>query len=114
MHRRLASKASLLDLGLYITMFPQLIAGPIVRYDSVADALKKRTTTGLQVRDGILFFVLGMAQKVLIANNVAKVADTVFSLQLNQVTTSTAWIGAVAYTFRFILILQDTPIWQSE
>jgi alginate O-acetyltransferase complex protein AlgI len=86
------------DLALYIAMFPQLIAGPIVRYSTVAKDLRDREISSFDVYRGSLLFVLGLAYKVLIANNAAEVADAVFALPLEQVATQTAWLGTVAYT----------------
>ncbi len=91
---------SLPNLALYIAMFPQLIAGPIVRYASVAEAINQRVITLANVQRGVLLFVLGLGQKVLLANNVAVVADGVFELSLAQLTPAVAWAGALAYTLQ--------------
>ncbi len=88
---------SLPDLALYICMFPQLIAGPIVRYSTVAAHLRSRTVSLRQVQRGCLLFVLGLSQKVLIANNVGIVADRVFSMPAAELNPMGAWLGAVAY-----------------
>ncbi len=88
---------SLPDLALYIMMFPQLIAGPIVRYSDVARQIARRTIHLSYVRHGLLFFCVGLSQKVLIANNMAAVADPIFGLPADQLTTSLAWTGAIAY-----------------
>ncbi len=88
------------DLALYISMFPQLIAGPIVRYSTVALALREREITGDDVFRGAMLFVLGLAYKVLVANNAAEVADGVFDAPIEQVSTLVAWTGTVAYTLQ--------------
>ncbi len=87
-------------VGTYIAMFPQLIAGPIVRYDSVAETLKYRNTTSDNLRIGIFIFTVGLAQKVLIANNVAVAADSIFACPPKQISMAVAWLGAFSYTLQ--------------
>ncbi|MGM0876430.1 MAG: MBOAT family O-acyltransferase [Bacillota bacterium] len=91
---------NLLDLSLYIALFPQLIAGPIVRYNTVADQIKKRITSFAKFSEGISRFVLGLAKKVLIANPLGGVADDIFALSPESLSTGTAWIGILAYTLQ--------------
>jgi alginate O-acetyltransferase complex protein AlgI len=88
------------DLSLYISLFPQLIAGPIVRYNTVADQIKKRFTSFAKFSEGIHRFVLGLAKKVLIANPLGGVADEIFALPAESLSTGTAWIGILAYTLQ--------------
>jgi len=100
-YRRQATPArSVWDLALYIMLFPQLIAGPIVRYSTVARQIRRRTLHLNYVRHGLLFFSVGLAQKVLIANNVAVVADPIFDLPLESLSTTLAWAGSLAYTLQ--------------
>lgn len=94
------SSESIFDLTLYIVMFPQLIAGPIVRYSTVASSIRKRFVEIYQIRDGILFFIGGLSQKVLIANHVGEIADAAFKLPLEQINSSVAWIGALSYSLQ--------------
>lgn len=89
-----------LNLGLYIALFPQLIAGPIVRYNDIAEQLNRRLIDSAKVVEGISRFILGLAKKVLIANNMAVVADTVFALSKDQLSTPLAWIGIIAYSLQ--------------
>lgn len=89
-----------LDLSLYISLFPQLVAGPIIRYNTVAEQLKKRFIKFDDFVVGIQRFVLGLAKKVLIANPLGSVADQVFALSSGNLTTGTAWIGILAYTLQ--------------
>lgn len=91
---------SLSDLALYITMFPQLVAGPIVRYSSISDAIQNRTIDFLKIRDGIFFFIGGLSQKVIIANSAGEIADVAFNLPYEQVTPAVAWIGSASYTLQ--------------
>ena len=90
----------LTDYVLYIMMFPQLIAGPIVNYNSVATQLVSRTSTMEDRTLGFYRFVIGLAKKVLIANTMALYADQVFGMNYGDLATGTAWIGILAYTFQ--------------
>jgi len=87
-------------LALYILLFPQLIAGPIVRYHAIAPQLRKREITAESFTEGIYRFVIGLSKKVLIANVVARVADTVFALDPAQIGTALAWLGIACYTLQ--------------
>ena len=89
-----------LTLGLYITCFPQLIAGPIVKYHDVAVQLENRNCSLHDFSMGIRRFVFGMAKKVLIANPLAAAADQIFGLVPSSLGTSIAWLGAICYTFQ--------------
>lgn len=89
-----------LKVGLYIAMFPHMVAGPIVRYHTIAKALVRRCFTVRRIGFGLRLFALGMAQKVLIANNVAVVADNVFALPATALNAPTAWLGVLAYTLQ--------------
>ena len=93
----------LLDLTLYIALFPQLIAGPIVRYLDVALQLTQRTESWEQFASGVQRFVLGLAKKMLLANSVAYPADQIFSLPTGELTMVTAWFGIVCYTLQIYL-----------
>ena len=87
-----------IDFACYVSMFPQLVAGPIVRFSEIADQLRHRTHTLQKFARGIAFFSLGMAKKVLIANPCGKCADTVFDVGV--VGTLEAWYGVIAYAFQ--------------
>jgi alginate O-acetyltransferase complex protein AlgI len=89
-----------LNLALFIALFPQLIAGPIVRYHNIAHQIKERRHTLDAFVDGIKIFVIGLAQKVLIANTVAVTADKIFALPSSELGFLTAWLGAVSYTLQ--------------
>jgi alginate O-acetyltransferase complex protein AlgI len=88
------------DYLLYILLFPKLIAGPIIRYHDLADQLTIRPDVIDDKLHGFYRFVLGLAKKVLIANQVGLLADGIFALPYNELSTSTAWIGAIAYTLQ--------------
>ena len=87
-----------IDFACYVSMFPQLVAGPIVRFSEIADQLQHRAHTLQKFARGIAFFSLGMAKKVLIANPCGKCADTVFDAGV--VGTLEAWYGVIAYAFQ--------------
>lgn len=94
------AQKNLINVGLYISFFPQLIAGPIVRYETVAEQIKNRKETFSMFCDGVLYFVRGFCKKILLANNMAVVADRAFGTDLAELSVAFAWIGAVAYTFQ--------------
>ncbi len=85
---------------LYISFFPQLIAGPIVRYEDIAAQIKEREFNIDRISRGINRFIFGLGKKVLIANQMGFVADTVFNLNVGDVGMAPAWLGAVAYTLQ--------------
>ena len=87
-----------MNLGLYIAFFPQLIAGPIVRYETVAYDIENRKESFEQISQGVCRFIVGLAKKVIISNNLATVADMAFSQ--NNLSVGFAWVGAIAYTFQ--------------
>jgi len=86
--------------ALYKSFFPQLIAGPIVRYADVAPAFTRRTLALSDFAEGVTRFVVGLAQKVLIANVVGRVADRAFSPAYGELTAGIAWLGALCYAFQ--------------
>ena len=86
--------------GAYVALFPQLIAGPIVRFKDVAEQLDHRKETISQISKGILRFMVGLGKKVLIANQVGALWSQIAAMQGNELTTATAWLGAVAFTLQ--------------
>jgi alginate O-acetyltransferase complex protein AlgI len=89
---------SFLDFACFVALFPQLIAGPIVRYNTVADQLVARTHTLDKFSSGVALFILGFAKKILLANMIGPVADAVFEAQ--SPGTLDAWFGVTAYAFQ--------------
>lgn len=87
-----------INVGLYISFFPQLIAGPIVRYETVAYDIEHRVETFEKFSSGVCRFILGLGKKVLLANNLAIVADAAYSQ--NNISVAFAWLGAIAYMFQ--------------
>ena len=88
------------DYILYIIMFPQLIAGPIVRYNEIADQIVDRKSSYNDRLLGFYRFVIGLSKKVLIANVLGAKADEILSLNFDTIDSATAWIGILAYTFQ--------------
>ena len=89
---------SFVDFACFETMFPQLVAGPIIRFQEVADQLRERTHTTTKFARGIAFLSIGLAKKVLLANPCGKVADVAFGA--GSLGAIDAWYGAVAYAFQ--------------
>ncbi len=87
-------------LALYICLFPQLIAGPIVKYHDVAEQINQRTSDFGKVTYGVKRFIIGLAKKVLIANTMGSIADKIFSEPVENFDVLTAWLGAFAYSFQ--------------
>lgn len=90
---------NLIDFGMYITMFPQLIAGPIVRYADVQDQLADRSVTTADFSEGVMRFVVGLGKKVLLANQMGAVWSDIYALG-GDASALMAWTGAIAYTFQ--------------
>jgi len=91
---------NILNVGLYISFFPQLIAGPIVRYETVAHQINYRKETLDDFASGVYRFIIGLGKKVLLANTMAVVADTFFNGEVSNQSVLSAWVGAIAYTFQ--------------
>ena len=89
-----------LELALYISLFPQLIAGPIVRYETIAPQISSRRIDYKLMNEGMYRFVLGLSKKILIANYVGEFATVVFSKGVEELNIITAWGGAIAYTLQ--------------
>lgn len=84
-------------LALYICLFPQLIAGPIVKYHDVAEQIGHREETFDKFVQGLKRFIIGLSKKVLIANSLAVIVDNIYSLEQTILTTQMAWVGAILY-----------------
>lgn len=87
-------------LLLYISMFPQLIAGPIVRYGTIVNEIHGRRVTDSDVAEGISRFMLGLGKKVIIANQLSEIADQFLAGNMADLSTSGAWLGLLAFTFQ--------------
>lgn len=97
--RELGSR-SFLKILLYISLFPQLVAGPIIKYHDISDYLDNRSTSPSLTVEGIRCFVIGLSKKLLLANTLGSAADAVFALTASQMDTRLAWLGALSYTLQ--------------
>lgn len=94
------AQRNIIDFGSYVVMFPQLIAGPIVQYNTVAKQLNSRKETPELFAQGILRFIIGLGKKVLLANNIGMLWDTISSQNLSETSVLTAWLGIIAFAFQ--------------
>ena len=88
------------DLLLYISMFPQLIAGPIVRYGTIAHEINNRHATANDLADGVYRFLRGLGKKVILANQLSELSSQFLVNELNDLTTTGAWLGIAAFTLQ--------------
>lgn len=89
-----------INFGAYISLFPQLIAGPIVRFSDIATQLRERTINLERIRYGVLRFVCGLGKKVLLANQAGEIFQTIANYKVSQMTTVSAWLGILAFMFQ--------------
>lgn len=89
-----------LNVALYISLFPQLVAGPIVRYETIAKEIKNRNILLNDFTYGVERFIIGLSKKILLANNMGIIADHIFSVEWEYLNLPLAWLGAIAYTFQ--------------
>lgn len=94
------AQKNLLDFGVYVAMFPQLIAGPIVKYRDVEKSLHRRSVDLCSVSDGLKRFCLGLGKKVLLANQLGALWVLVSGMDARNVSMLTAWLGILAYAFQ--------------
>ena len=93
-------QTNLLNFALYVTMFPQLIAGPIVQYADVDEQLASREVSRTKFGEGSMYFIRGLAKKVLLANTSGMIFTEVSGLAKGNIAVVTAWLGAFAYMFQ--------------
>jgi alginate O-acetyltransferase complex protein AlgI len=92
--------ASLLEFAAYISMFPQLIAGPIVRYGEIADRMRERAVDAKGLENGLKLFTVGLGLKVLLANQIGTLWNAIMTAGAGNLHLSVAWLGAFAYSFQ--------------
>lgn len=98
--RDAVSQKNPLDLGLYIFLFPQLVAGPIIRYKDISQKIASRFIIGEDFTRGLIRFIRGMAKKMIVANTAALIADETFAIAPHNLPVSAAWLGIVCYTIQ--------------
>ena len=96
--KKVPEERSFINLGTYLTMFPQLIAGPIVNYAEVNKNLRKRTVTFAEFEQGIRILIIGLGAKVIVADRIGMLWNSVQTLGFNSISTKLAWLGAMAYS----------------
>ena len=96
--KKVPEERSFINLGTYLTMFPQLIAGPIVNYAEVNKSLRKRTVTFAEFEQGIRILIIGLGAKVIVADRIGMLWNSVQTIGFNSISTKLAWLGAMAYS----------------
>lgn len=89
-----------IDFGTYVALFPQLVAGPIVQYNTMAEQLRRRSETIEMFAEGVRRFITGLAKKVLLANNIGLLWHTISSSNPDSIPALTAWLGIIAFAFQ--------------
>jgi alginate O-acetyltransferase complex protein AlgI len=97
---KVEAENNIIDFGAFVCLFPQLIAGPIVKYSQIAYELKHRVITMENIETGLKLFLLGLASKVLLANNIGMMWDDIIQLPIENLSTITAWLGTLAFGFQ--------------
>lgn len=98
--RNIKVQKSFLNFASYVSLFPQIVAGPIVRYEDVANELESRTVNIAKISAGIGLFVKGLAKKVLLANNIGVVWTQIKAMDYSTISVATAWLGIIAFAFQ--------------
>ena len=98
--RKIKVQKKFTNFASFVTLFPQIVAGPIVRYEDVADEIDSRVVNVGKVGEGIGLFVKGLSKKVLLANNIGLIWTQVKAMDYNEISTATAWIGILAFSFQ--------------
>ena len=94
------AERNIIDFGAFVCLFPQLIAGPIVKYTDISRELKTRVISLPQIEDGVRWFIIGLGKKVLLANNIGSLWDEVARLGFANVSTPLAWLGIMAFSLQ--------------
>lgn len=94
------AERNIFNVMLYISFFPQLIAGPIVKYHDISEQIRNRKVDIQEVAEGLRRFIVGLSKKVLVSNTMAVTADTLFSVPLEEINILSAWIAALSYIFQ--------------
>lgn len=98
--RNIKVQKNLISFTSYVTLFPQIVAGPIVRYEDVANEIDSRTITTTKIAEGIGTFIKGLAKKVILANNIGLIWTQVKAMDYGEISMLTAWIGILAFTYQ--------------
>ncbi|MCH5254073.1 MAG: MBOAT family protein [Lachnospiraceae bacterium] len=93
-------RASFVQFAAYVSMFPQLIAGPIVKYEEVEEGLKQRSISSRKIEEGLKLFSIGLGLKVLLANQIGTLWNSIMTAGAGNLSAAAAWMGAFAYSFQ--------------
>lgn len=99
-YNRIKANKNYLQFATYVTMFPQLVAGPIVRYSDVVSQLTNKNISTNNFYTGVRRFIIGLSKKMIIANGCAYIADNIFAMNAFELSTPIAWLGIIAYSFQ--------------
>ena len=94
------AQRNIINFGTFVTLFPQLIAGPIIKYKDLGDQIDSRTYSSERFASGVQIFMVGLGKKLLIANNVGMLWDTYKAMAPGELTVAGAWLGVLAFTFQ--------------
>ena len=94
------AQRNILNFGTFVTLFPQLIAGPIIKYKDLGDQIDRRDCSADKFASGVQIFMVGLGKKLLIANNVGALWDSYKAMALSELTVAGAWLGVLAFTFQ--------------
>lgn len=97
---KVKANRNFLNFATYVTMFPQLVAGPIVRYSDIYKQLLKKDISTERIYSGLKRFVLGLGKKMILANSCGYVADNIWASEISDLSTPVAWLGILAYSFQ--------------
>lgn len=98
--QKIKAERNIINFAAFVVLFPQLIAGPIVKYKDIKDELKVKNLSFSKIEKGIRLFILGLSRKVLIANNVGLLWEDIKSIGYENISTSLAWLGILAFTIQ--------------
>lgn len=98
--KKVKTQKNFINYLTYVSLFPQLVAGPIVRYDDVAEEIESRSVNADKFGEGAGYFIKGLGKKVLLANNVGMLWTSIKGMDLSEISVLTAWLGILAYTFQ--------------
>lgn len=98
--RKIKVQKSFLNFATYVSLFPQIVAGPIVRYEDVQNEINSRKTNVFLLGEGVGIFIRGLSKKVLLANNIGLLWTEIKGMEYSELSAATAWIGILAFTFQ--------------
>ena len=98
--RKIKVQKNFVSYAAYVTLFPQIVAGPIVRYEDVQNEINSRTINSVMLGEGVGIFIKGLVKKVILANNIGMLWTEIKALDYGEISAATAWLGILAFTFQ--------------